>query len=232
MADDTDSGPKPFFIREAMHADTRLVAPAAERNEAPIIGTLTRVLDDAGRAGQPLHALELASGTGQHMAAFASAFPHLHWQPSDGDPDALVSIEAWRVHVGCTNIAAPLHIDLGAADWHRMVEGPVDLIVAINLLHISPWAVTCHVLAGAQDLLARNGVLFVYGCFIRDGDWVSDGNRSFDANLKASHPEWGLRDTNDVATEAARHGLVVRETIAMPANNTVMVFGHQSPSSS
>ena len=75
-------------------SDARRFAPATARNRAPILAVLERVLPARGLV------LEIASGTGEHAAAFAAALPALEFQPSDADPDALASIEAWRRHSG------------------------------------------------------------------------------------------------------------------------------------
>ncbi len=224
----SDRDPQPTFIKrlDAANVPGARTAPAAERNQAVIIETLRGALDQAGIVQG--RALEIASGTGQHVVAFAEAFPDIHWQPSDCDMPALESITAWRDHARLGNIAAPLRIDLGEPDWRAGLDAPVDLMVAINLLHISPWEVTQGFLAGAGRLLSETGIAFVYGCFKRDGDWISDSNRAFDANLRGNDTRWGVRDTADVTAEAQRHGLAVRETIAMPANNTVMVFGQNA----
>ncbi|MFN0262432.1 DUF938 domain-containing protein [Tepidamorphus sp. 3E244] len=223
--------PQPFIIRE-QSGGARLNAPSAQRNEAPILGELARLFGDAGITSGPARALELASGTGQHSVAFAREFPGIHWQPSDVDDGALASIAAWRAEAALPNLAQPIRLDLTSPVWGVEIDGRLDAIVAVNLLHISPGEVTRNVLAGAQRLLAPGGLMFVYGCFRRDGDWVSDSNRAFDDSLKSRDERWGLRDTADVTDEAARHGLKVDEAIAMPANNTAMVFTHQSPSSS
>ena len=218
---------RPFIHRhEAVHVPGARTAPSAERNQAAIIEMLRGALGQAGVSRG--RALELASGTGQHVVAFAEAFPNLHWQPSDRDDEALASIAAWHAHAGLDNITAPVRIDLGEENWHRAVDAPVDLMLAINLLHISPWAVTQAFLSGAAGLLGEGGIAVVYGCFRRDGDWVSDSNRAFDASLRGKDSRWGVRDTRDVDAEAARHGLAVRDVIAMPANNTVMVFGQRT----
>lgn len=210
----------------------RLNAPSAQRNTEAIRSALENVLADVDLPGGQGRALELASGTGQHAVAFAAAFPQLHWQPSEADPLALASIAAWREHAGLANLAAPVAADLADADWPRAFEPGFDLIFASNLLHISPWEVTVSFLAGASRLLAPSGVALVYGCFRRDGDWISHSNRAFDESLRGRDPRWGVRDTRDVGETAAAAGLAVRAVLAMPANNTAMVLAHHSPSSS
>ena len=85
--------------------DGRLTAPAAERNKDTILEVLKRFLPDSGLV------LEIASGTGQHVAHFATALPALTWQPTDLDPEHLISIAAWRRHSGLQNVRPPLELD-------------------------------------------------------------------------------------------------------------------------
>lgn len=193
-------------------------SPTAARNLDPILDVLRRHLPATGRA------LEIASGTGQHVAGYADAFPGIAWQPSDLDPAARRSIAAWRAEMGRDNIAAPLAIDVTEEDWAQALEPGFDAMVAVNLLHISPWAATVGLMRGAGVLLAPGGVLAIYGCFKRDGAHISQSNVDFDAGLRARNPDWGVRDIADVAREAERNGLRLEEVAAMPANNFTLVF--------
>lgn len=62
-----------------------LNAPAADRNKEPILSVLmSRVKSD--RHG---NALEISSGTGQHVVHFAKALPNITWQPSEVDAHSL-----------------------------------------------------------------------------------------------------------------------------------------------
>ena len=69
--------------------DTRITAPSAARNREPILHALRRQLPASGTV------LEVASGTGEHVAYFAAALPGLQWQPTDPDADRRASIDAW-----------------------------------------------------------------------------------------------------------------------------------------
>lgn len=212
--------------------DARQFSPSADRNQQPIIETISRLAGPIANGG---HALELASGTGQHVVGFARAFPAIAWQPSDVELRSLASIDAHRKTVGLGNLKPPLRIDLTDNKWAAAVEVSFDLIFASNVLHIAPFAVMENLLKGAAQLLRPEGALAVYGPMKRHGDWLSDGNRDFDRQLKNTDPELGLRDVAEVETLAHNYGLELDAVIAMPANNSMLVLrssGHHSASSS
>ncbi|HSP79740.1 MAG TPA: DUF938 domain-containing protein, partial [Myxococcaceae bacterium] len=100
-------------------------APSAERNREPILSVLREVLPSRGTV------LEVASGTGQHGAFFARALPHLVWQPTEVEPAALGSIEAWRAEEGLPNLRAPRVLDVREPGWP--VEA-ADALVSINMV--------------------------------------------------------------------------------------------------
>ena len=195
--------------------DARRSAPAAERNAEPIRAVLARVLPAAGLV------LEVASGTGQHAAHMARALPGVTWQPSDVDAEALASIAAWVAAAALPNLRAPLALDVTAEAWPIAAA---DAVVSINLLHIAPWSAALGLVRGAARVLGPGGVLCTYGPYRMGGRFTAPSNESFDASLRASDPDWGVRDARDVEAAAAAVGLALAEVIAMPANNHTLVF--------
>lgn len=199
-----------------MNAPTaRRHSPASERNAAPIGAELQRVLPAQGVM------LEIASGTGQHAAAFSAALPGWQWQPTDFDADALPSIAAWCA--GLPNVRAPLRLDVMESAWPG-VPTTVDAMFCANMIHIAPWACTGGLLRGAARHLAPHGLLVTYGPYLEDDVDTAPSNLAFDADLKRRNPAWGVRRLADVAATAAEHGLVLRERVAMPANNLLLVW--------
>jgi hypothetical protein len=190
-------------------------APATTRNREPIAEVLREILPESGLV------LELASGTGEHALHFAGRFPKLEWQPSDPDPDALESIAAWKAELDLPNLRPPLAIDAAADQW------PIDradAILCINMVHISPWAATQGLFAGAARLLDAGAPLILYGAYRRNEVATAPSNETFDASLRARNPEWGLRSVEEVSTEAGRRGFGFERLFEMPANNLTLVY--------
>ncbi|MEJ2374375.1 MAG: DUF938 domain-containing protein [Pseudolabrys sp.] len=209
-------------LGRAPESDGRLDGPAFHRNHDAIWSAIVPYLGT--RKGD---VLELGSGTGQHAAEFARRTPQLIWWPSDILPAHLASIAAWRQQAGLTNLRAPQRIDLNDPDWSRRSapeSGELAAILCINVLHIAPWRVAQNLIAGAERLLRPDGHLFVYGPFKRAGIHTAPSNERFDSTLRAENADWGVRDLDDLAALADEAGLVLADTIAMPANNQVLVF--------
>jgi len=194
-------------------------SPAAERNRGPILAELLRLLPREGLA------LEIASGTGQHAAHFAAGLPAWRWQPSDGDARSLASIASWCE--GLANVPAPRHLDVLAGHWEGVPQ-EVDAIFCANLLHISPWATCAALMRGAARHLSAQGLLLLYGPYIVEGAATAPSNLAFDADLRARDAQWGLRQLGDVIAQARAAGLNLRERVAMPANNFLLVFALSS----
>jgi SAM-dependent methyltransferase len=201
-------------------ADGRLDAPAFHRNHAPIWSVLARFLQ--GRKGD---ALEVGGGTGQHVVTFARESPDIVWWPSDYNDKHLRSIAAWRHYAGIANVRPPLRIDLSERAWGQDLPLAAFLaIVCANVLHIAPRQVAEGLLSGAVRHLQPDGRLFVYGPFMRSGQHTAPSNAEFDACLRSSNVEWGVRDVEDLRRAAARVHLEIAEMVEMPANNLMLIF--------
>ena len=207
--------------------DGRLDAAAFHRNHEPIWAVLHKHL--AGKSGE---VLEAGSGTGQHVVFFANSTPDIVWWPSDFNEQHLKSIAAWRAHAALANIRPPLRIDLSDPAWRpELPDGtaaqPLLALFCANVIHIAPWRVAEGLFAGAGRYLRSDGLLFLYGPFKRDGKHTALSNAVFDSSLREGNPEWGVRDITDLEKLASSAGLMLRETVDMPANNMILVFGRR-----
>src|SRR5690625_7889875 len=109
----------------------RMESPAAARNRQPILDVLRSVLPEQANV------LEVASGSGEHAVHCTAAMPGWEWQPSDPNAAARESISAWREQAGLGNLREPLPRDVTSI-WPA---GPFGAVVAIHLIHTSPWEV-------------------------------------------------------------------------------------------
>ncbi|MDP5103651.1 MAG: class I SAM-dependent methyltransferase [Erythrobacter sp.] len=196
---------------------TKQHAPATLRNREAIADVLAGELPARGDV------LEIASGTGEHAVFFAERFPALHWHPSDPSAEALASIAAYRAEFTANNLAAPVLLDSSApATW------PVtraDAILCINMVHISPWAATLGLFAGAAQILGSPAApLILYGPYLEQGVETAPSNLEFDASLKARDPRWGLRHAEELDSLASQHGMTRSARHALPANNIMLIY--------
>jgi len=193
----------------------RRTSPAAQRNFGAIEGVLAEVLPAQGLV------LEIASGSGEHAMGLAAAFPGLTWQPSDADPEALASTNAWAAGSGLTNLRPAVQLD--ATQWPWPLR-EADAVVCINMIHIAPWAACLGLMRGAAALLRAGSPLYLYGAMKIGGEFTAPSNAEFDASLRAHDPAWGVRDLETVARAARAHGLELERTVVMPANNFSLIF--------
>ena len=189
---------------------------ASERNREPILQVLRRVFAD--RKG----VLEIGSGTGQHAAYFAPALPHLAWQPSDV-AENLPSVRLWREEAQTPGLREPLELDVDRP--FPAVEA--DAAFSANTCHILSWPQVERMFAGIAALLPKRGVFALYGPFNYGGKHTSPSNAEFDTWLRGRDPKSGVRDFEAIDALAQRHGLVLEEDNAMPANNRLLVFRKQ-----
>ena len=179
---------------------------AAERNRAPILWVLRRVL------AQRKHVLEIGSGTGQHAAYFTRELPHLVWQASDV-AEHLPGIREW------VSTPAPIELDVDK-DWPPLEH---DAVFSANTCHIMSWP---QVERMFQHIGKMPGVktLCIYGPFSYGGKHTSESNARFDAMLRARDPASGVREVERIDALAKRAGFSLAEDNAMPANNRLLVF--------
>ena len=201
------NGPQPFIFESG--PDVKRYAPATERNRDVIAETLARVLPAEGLV------LEVASGTGEHAVHYG-----LIWQPSDPDPIAIASINAWRADSKMANLRPAMQLD-ASADWPI---SQADAVICINMTHISPWSATLGLLRNAARVMPPSSVLFIYGPYNQRDVPLADSNAAFDASLRQQNAAWGLRFVEDIAEEAHKLGLHLDQVIDMPANNLSLIF--------
>lgn len=192
-------------------------SPAADRNKQAILDVLLKVLPGHGNA------LEIASGTGQHVAWFAAGLPGWAWQPSDAQADGFESINAWVLQQAVGNVRPPVLLDVMATSW-LPADRKFDLIYCANMLHIAPWATCAALMRGSAQHLAPGGQLITYGPYLEDAVPTSPGNLAFDQSLRERDPAWGIRRREDVEVHAAAAGLKLLARHAMPANNLLLVW--------
>ena len=200
---------------EAASNGAKRSAPAALRNRAPIAEVLREWLPDRGLV------LEIASGTGEHAAHFARAFPDLNWQPTDIEALALASIEDWRRECALGNLLAPVRLDAASIDWS--IES-ADAVLGINMVHISPWASALGLIGGSARILPQKGPLILYGPWKREGLETVPSNLAFDADLKRRNPQWGLRMVEEFVAAAEDKGFELEDLREMPANNVMLLL--------
>ncbi|QBK06064.1 DUF938 domain-containing protein [Hylemonella gracilis] len=196
---------------------SRALSAAAERNKQPILETLRGFLPSHGRA------LEIASGTGQHVAWFAQHLPGWTWLPTDGRDTHFAELQGCLAEGVQDRVAQPRLLDVLHEPW-PLDGARFDLIYCANLLHIAPWTCCTALMRGAARHLESGGCLVTYGPYLEDETPTADGNLAFDASLRARNPDWGLRRREDVEAVAQAAGLRLTTRHALPANNLLLVW--------
>ncbi len=216
MSDDA----KPVALEVRGEEEARLFSPSAARNRDPIRDAFLRWRPSA--TGSRI--IEIASGTGEHVAHLAAAAPDLFFRPGDPDAASRRSIAAWTMATRLSNIAPPHATDVCDPSWPNAFDSAAG-VIAINMIHIAPFAAAEGLFSGAAQLLARGGRLYLYGPFAREGAHTAPSNEAFDRSLRARDPRWGVRDLErEIDPLAARHSFRRIGADPMPANNFFVVF--------
>jgi hypothetical protein len=197
--------------------DGRLFAPSAERNSAPIVNLIKRI------APEPGNALEIASGTGQHIVQLALSLPNIIWSPSDVEGERLKSISAWVESENLLNIKPPMYLDATETGWAKSLPKS-NFILLVNLLHLISWDETETLIGELSIALKTKGIALVYGPFMRNGQLISEGDKNFHTSLIQTDPDIGYKNDLEMLTLFSNSGLVHLETVEMPANNAAFVL--------
>uniref|UniRef100_A0A3B4A1G1 Methyltransferase like 26 n=1 Tax=Periophthalmus magnuspinnatus TaxID=409849 RepID=A0A3B4A1G1_9GOBI len=203
-----------------------LVSPQAERNWESLAAVLEDVLEE--QSHRKLFALELGSGTGQHVIRFAQKMPFVTWQPSDIKEESRDSIKAYIAATNAKTVLQPVHLD--ASDpwekWGNLSANSCDVIIAINLLQYSSFKTAQGVFTGAGQVLKQNGLLIIYGvCIIII--WVRENKylyNLYNLSNRSMNPEWGLPDIDVLRQIAYGNGLRMERIIEMEDHYKCLIF--------
>ena len=212
---------------------------AAKRNLRPILEVLRAHLSlealglPAGLA-RPEHApsaddrgplfIELGCGYGQHAVAYAGAFPHLVWQPTDVDADKIAVTNA-RIASLEPAPARTTSVTPSAWTWarpwrelgrRRSARSPST---SCTSPHSTPAA-----LPRRGRRAAPGAALFTYGPYKFDGAFTSPSNADFDRWLKEHDPSWGVREIEVLDMFASCGGFEREQVVDLPANNHLVVW--------
>ena len=198
-------------------SDGRLNAPSAVRNAKHIIELVKKTVRKSGNA------LEIASGTGQHIVKLASALPLLNWQPSDVDEARIKSITCWSDDQHLTNLKPPCLLDATSKGW-SVKHHSQDLILLVNLLHLISTKETKILVKEMSKAMASKGFLIIYGPFMRNGKLVSKSDIEFHHSLINTDPDLGYKNDVDILNLFGEAGLVHLSTAKMPANNLAFIL--------
>ncbi|MEM8491313.1 MAG: DUF938 domain-containing protein [Pseudomonadota bacterium] len=187
---------------------------AAANNSEPILAQLRSLLADRQCV------LEIGAGTGQHAVHFALALPHLEWLPTE-HPHALAKLRLRCEAAQTSNVRAPVALDIVTGPWPSPWP---DTIYTANTLHIVAIDLVEALFVACGERAKAGSLLIVYGPFNYGGRYTSESNESFDEWLKDRDPRSGIREQEWVDTLANQAGYELKQDVAMPANNRLLVW--------
>ncbi|KAK9475527.1 uncharacterized protein V1510DRAFT_53449 [Dipodascopsis tothii] len=212
------------------------IAGAAARTKTEIEQVLHEYFSGEKPVSFPkeTHVLEVASGFGEHIVHFAGLHPDTMFHPTEAQTECIEAIGDLCSTNGLRNLVSPLRLNARSIrSWDAVAKAAPSTgftgIVAINLLHISPWDATTSLFANTARLLSANsegkGWLAIYGTFRRNGQFISENDAKFQASLKNRDERWGIRDLDSEIIPAAEAvGLFLAEINYMRSNNFLLVF--------
>ena len=197
--------------------DGRLSAPAAEKNADPITDLVKEFAPDKGQA------LEIASGTGQHIVKLAYVKPNLNWQPSDIDQLRIASIEAWRNDYRLANVRPPVILNAIEIGWSSKFNCQ-KFILLVNLIHLISEDEALILISEISAALKPGGRSIIYGPFKRNNKLTSARDRTFHQSLVEADPRIGYKNDAWMTAEFEKAKLQLIKVVPMPANNLAFIF--------
>lgn len=225
-----------LMIESEAQPSKRLVCYAAERNKHFILEVLQnkigllreKVQHSITKPSTPtIKILEIASGTGEHAALFATSIPDVIYQPTEPDVSMHNSIRSWNENN--KNVLNPIGMELQSKLLINSIlpidfqSKNVDVIICINMIHISPYSCTDSLFCISEESLSKDGFLLTYGPYRVNGEMV-ESNVQFDVSLKNRNSEWGVRDLEEITETAKKYKMNLVESVPMPANNFCLIF--------
>ena len=196
--------------------DGRLSAPAAEKNAGPITKLVEEFAPDKGLA------LEIASGTGQHIVKLAVVKPNLNWQPSDIDPIRIASIETWCKDYNLANVRPPIILNATEIGWSSKFTSQKFIFLA-NLFHLISEDEATILISEISAALAPGGRSIIYGPFKRNNKLTSAGDQTFHHSLIEADPQIGYKNDAWMTAKFKEEKLGLLKVVPMPANNLAFV---------
>ena len=197
------------------------------RNKGPILEVLKKCINILNRKeNSPINIVEIASGTGEHASFFATNLTNIKIQPTEPQETEISTILQWSNNL--SNILPPLNLsvsEINSSILHEEMQNQnVDILICINMIHISPITSTYELFRTASNILKSDGITLLYGPYRVKGTMV-ESNHAFDQSLKSRNSEWGIRDLEEVETIAFNEGQFLLHSIEeMPANNLCLIF--------
>uniref|UniRef100_A0A3P9N944 Zgc:103625 n=1 Tax=Poecilia reticulata TaxID=8081 RepID=A0A3P9N944_POERE len=193
-----------------------LLSPQAERNWEGICEVLEDVLDD--QSHKQLFALEIGSGTGQHVIRFAQKLPFVTWQPSDIKEECRDSIKAYIAATHVKTVLQPVLLDASEPwdKWAGVSRNSCDVIIAVNLLQYSSFK--------TAQALKTDTLLNIFQVYAANGVITPSCNEVLDEELRKLNPEWGLPDLDVLRQQAYGNGLRLERMVEMEDYYKCLIF--------
>jgi hypothetical protein len=230
--------------RNAPHIAGKVVPRLLEIQREEKSATTTAINDDDDdqqaqqqqqQQQQQHYAFEIGSGQGVHASVIAPQLPDIDFVLSDISEEYFEGIKE-NVKAIDNVLLPPVTfdarddiVDALIVDNLNAVVGACLLVLVVNICHISPIETTKGIFATSEKVLAKRGILYIYGPFNVDGKYTSEGNERFDKSMKEKDERFGIRDISELEAIGETHGLKLNEIHEMPANNFLLGWIREHP---